>query len=47
MHFSKMLLNLKITVDLSLSAGKLIIGKPDCNYFKALNSFLERLSLEG
>ena len=30
-----------------LSAGKIKIDVPDCNSFKALSSFLERLSLEG
>ena len=35
-----------VTVDLSFSAGKITIDVSDCNSFKALRSYYERLSLE-
>ena len=45
--FYKDSLQLRITVDLPLSAGKITIDASDCNSFKTLLSFFEWLYLGG
>ena len=45
--FFQIVLTVRATVDISLSAGKITIDVSDCNSFKALCSSFNRLSLGG